>query len=92
MPTQRDMIPLEPEGVFGRMRVAVDSRMNEFDATGPVLKAGPKAASTVAAARTVTRKARREENILLSVETRNIFLGLQHQHELRGIVASWPYL
>lgn len=67
MPTQSDMSPLEPEGVLGRMRVAVDSRMNEFDATGPVLKAGPKAAFTVAAARTVARRARRKENIVFSV-------------------------
>lgn len=66
MPTQRDMIPLEPEGVLGRMRVAVDSRMNEFEATGPVLKAGPKAAFTVAAASTVVRRARREENIVVT--------------------------
>lgn len=64
MPTQRDMIPAEPEGVSGKMRVAVDSRMKEFVATGPVLKAGPKAAFTVAAVTTAAMRARCGVNIL----------------------------
>lgn len=85
------MIPVEPEGVFGRMRVAVDSRMNEFDATGPVLKAGPKAAFTVAAARTVASRARREENIVLNCESRDVFFGRRRREQSED-VAIWPYL
>lgn len=44
MPTHRDASPLDPVGAFGRMRVAVDSRIHESSETGPVLKAGPIAA------------------------------------------------
>jgi hypothetical protein len=50
MPTQREASPEEPLGVLGRTRVEVDSRMKESEATGPVLKAGPKAAFTEAIA------------------------------------------
>ena len=39
-----------PLGALGRVRVEVDSRMKEFEATGPVLNAGPMAAFTVVAA------------------------------------------
>lgn len=50
IPTQRDKSPVESGGVSGRIRVAIASLMNESEATGPVLKAGPIAASTVAVA------------------------------------------
>lgn len=50
MPTQREASPEEPLGALGRTRVEVDSRMKEFEATGPVLKAGPMAAFTEAIA------------------------------------------
>lgn len=48
MPTQRDVSPEEPLGAWGKTRVDVDSRIQELEETGPVLKAGPKAASTEA--------------------------------------------
>lgn len=46
IPTQREATPEEPVGPLGKMRVDVASRMNELEATGPVLKAGPMAPST----------------------------------------------
>lgn len=46
IPTQRDAEPVEPLGALGRVRVEVASRMKESVATGPVLNAGPMAAST----------------------------------------------
>jgi hypothetical protein len=46
MPTQREVSPVESLGASGRMRVEVASRMKVLLATGPVLKAGPIAAST----------------------------------------------
>ncbi len=57
MPTHSDRSPDDPVGALGRISVDVASRMNEPDATGPVLKAGPMAASAVATA--VARAARR---------------------------------
>ena len=59
MPTQRERSPEDPLGALGRTRVAVDSRMNELEATGPVLKYGPMAASTE-----VKANAARAERIL----------------------------
>ena len=57
MPTQRDVSPVEPLGALGNTRVDTASRIQEFEETGPVLKDGPKAASTevkAMAARTET--------------------------------------
>ena len=54
IPTQSERSPLLPVGALGKMRVEVASRMNELEATGPVLKAGPMApwtAGMAAAAR-----------------------------------------
>lgn len=50
MPTQRGASPELPIRVLYRTRVEVDSRIHELEPTGPVLKAGPTAASTEAAA------------------------------------------
>lgn len=56
MPTHSEVIPEEPLGIFGRTRVEVASRMNESEATGPVLNAGPIAAfADVQAAATARR-------------------------------------
>jgi len=67
IPTQRERTPEEPVGPLGKMRVDVDSRMNELAATGPVLKAGPMAPSTVVMA-TAARadRTRRENSIVCS--------------------------
>jgi len=46
MPTQRDASPLLLVGMLGRTSVEAASRIHEFEPTGPVLKAGPKAALT----------------------------------------------
>ena len=56
MPTQSDASPVEPLGALARIRVEVDSRMKEFDATGPVLKTGPNAAYTEVMAAAVRTK------------------------------------
>lgn len=50
IPTQREASPWLLVGGAGRTRVEVDSRMKELEATGPVLKAGPKAALVPATA------------------------------------------
>ena len=46
VPIHRDASPEDPLGFSGRTRVASASRMKELSGTGPVLKAGPIAAST----------------------------------------------
>lgn len=50
MPTQREASPEDPLGALGKMSVEVASRIHELEDTGPVLKAGPMAASTDAKA------------------------------------------
>lgn len=68
MPTQSDVsAELEPPlGALGRVRVEVDSRMNEFEATGPVLKAGPMAAFTEEMAVAARTESIMEEGIVES--------------------------
>ena len=46
IPTQREVSPEDPLGALGKTRVEVASRIQEPPPTGPVLKAGPMAAST----------------------------------------------
>lgn len=65
MPTQREASPELPVGALGKTRVEVASRIQEPEPTGPVLKAGPMAASTeVKAAAATTERILREEGIL----------------------------
>lgn len=56
IPTHREVMPFALLGAFGRVSVEVVSRIQEPLPTGPVLKAGPMAASDIeamASARTV---------------------------------------
>ena len=51
IPTHRERSPELSPGTAGSTKVEVASRIQEFDETGPVLNAGPMAASTEVNAR-----------------------------------------
>jgi hypothetical protein len=65
IPTQSEASPEEPEGALGKTSVEVASRIQEPEPTGPVLKAGPMAASTEAAA-AATERIWRRDGILIA--------------------------
>lgn len=71
IPTQSEASPELPLGAFGRTRVAVASRIQDPLPTGPVLKAGPIAASTevnaTAAAAARVERTWREGDIVMLV-------------------------
>lgn len=66
MPTQRERSPLLSLGTAGRTRVAQDSRIKVSEEVGPVLKAEPMAALTLATAAAAARaeRVRRVEDML----------------------------
>lgn len=69
MPTQSEASPWLLLGALGRTRVEVASRIHEPSATGPVLKAGPIAASATEERATAAKAEMiwREEGILVVV-------------------------
>ncbi len=74
IPTQREVMPELPLGTLGKMRVDVASRIQEPPPTGPVLKAGPMAASTevnvMAAAAAKAEITWRGEDIIVDIVVR----------------------
>lgn len=74
MPTHSDRSPVEPVGALGRTSVDVDSRIKELDATGPVLNAGPIAASTWLEAKAIVTATVINLSIVVLFQTGRIFL------------------